>query len=258
MTHVSRLVEKLGYGRHIADGTTDFEALGAFQDIAKLLVEAKVDGKFLNNIDVTETNMMMQCNNFGVTNREHVVTLCDSLMRTQQTKRGIRPLNEQNDEDLPSFRHVGIKLLFLQRLKRYTADRGWTTAQFVDQFIKPETARMQCSFDVFMREKHQDIPHPVFELTYDECFSPFAPSLYVSHAWKCPFNEFVNAIETYTLETFTDDGENSWSFYVDVFVCNPHVNNGSLPGTAVELPRQMIVDNIIYGAPYMLDIIFYF
>ena len=232
VTQVGHLVSKLGNGRHIADGTTDFKTIEDFQDIAKLLVEAKVDGKFLNDIDVTEReDMMMQCQNFGVTNPEHVVTLCDSLLMTQQAKRRTRHIKEQDDDDLPSFRHVGITLLFIQRLRRYTADRGWTTAQFFEQFIKPQTALMQCSFDVFMRENHQIIPHPVFELTYDECFSPFAPSLYVSHAWKCPFNEFVNAIETYTLETFTEDGESSWSFYVDVFVCNPHVNTGPLPGT---------------------------
>ena len=231
VTQVGHLVEKLGFGRHIADGTTDFKHIEDFQDIAKLFIQAKVDGKFINNLDVTATeNMMMQCNQVGVTNPDHVMTLCDSLLMTQQTKRGIRPMKDQCEDDLPSFRHVGITLLFLQRLKRYTADRGWTISQLVDRFIKPETSRMQCAFDVFMRENHQDIPHPIFELTYDECFSPFAPSLYVSYAWKCPFNEFVNAIETYTLETFTDDGESSWSLYVDVFVCNLHINSDSLPG----------------------------
>lgn len=109
--------------------------------------------------------------------------------------------NLDTGTSLPPFPKEGVSLLLLQRI-RDVSHNEWTTTDISQNLIKPWTEAKLCSFEELMFQEHQINAHPVLNLTYDQCFGPSA-KIFVSHAWKYGFVEFVDCIESY----FQDQNE---------------------------------------------------
>jgi tetratricopeptide (TPR) repeat protein len=73
----------------------------------------------------------------------------------------------------------------------------WTTTNVCSLLIKPWTERSQCSFQQFMKDSYEDIPHPQLALGYQEGFSTHLPEYFISHAWQYQYVEVVESLELY-------------------------------------------------------------
>ena len=185
----------------------------AYVAYRSLFIHAGIDGQFLLQLD--EQNIHQQLTVLlGIRDEVHIKTLSYRLLQAKHVKAG----------DLPPFPKQGVTLKLLLRMKQLAKDKNWTTTELSDNFIKPETQPMQCSFDVYMKIQYSTTPHPILGLTYDECYENGPANVFVSHAWRYLFVELVTAIET-----FTDShvGE-KWSYWVDLFV-NDQWNAPNLP-----------------------------
>ena len=156
----------------------------------------------------TKEDISKSLNELGVTNDDDVKKLTTKLIMMR----------------LPPFPKRGVSLALLQKMKAMAVEKDWTTTDLSENFIKPETKPMQCSFEEFMRVKHSDTPHPVVGLKYSECFMDEA-TVFVSHAWKYKFGELITAVETFTTEQAK---AKPWSYWVDAFV-NDQWNAPNLP-----------------------------
>ena len=156
----------------------------------------------------TKEEITKSLNDHGVTNDDDVKKLTMKLIMMR----------------LPPFPKHGVSLALLQKMKAMAVENDWTTTDLSENFIKPETKPMQCSFEEFMRVKHSDTPHPAFGLIYSECFMEEA-TVFVSHAWKYKFGELITAVETFTTEQAK---AKPWSYWVDAFV-NDQWNAPNLP-----------------------------
>ena len=184
----------------------------AYVAYRSLFIENGIDGQFLLKLD--EQNIHRHLSLLGIRDEVHIKTLSYRLLQAKHAKA----------EDLPPFPKQGVTLKLLLRMKQLAKDKNWTTTELSDNFIKPETQPMQCSFDVYMKIQYSTTPHPILGLTYDECYEKGPANVFVSHAWRYLFVELVTAIET-----FTDShvGE-KWSYWVDLFV-NDQWNAPNLP-----------------------------
>ena len=208
------------------------------------VVAQGVTGAYVLSVDVTEKeDLFMRLFKLGVTNDEHTSAICGGLVTVQQRHRAAAATaakraagHMHNNDDGDEFTRIGATLVLLQRLRRVCQEQHmerWTTAMVAARYLQPQTAASRCSFEAYMKAHHTEVPHPDLHLTHGECFRD-APTLYVSHAWKGLFLDLVAAVDTFTLETFTDDGEGVWSYWVDLFCENPWVapSPSSLPATA--------------------------
>ena len=181
------------------------------------IVYQEVDGAYLASLK-SDADFAMCAALLDITDDDHIKSLTNDV------------LNFKNSQDplygLPPFPTLGVTLVLLQRLKQLYQDKGWTTTQLSDSFIKPETAPLQSSFDVFMKTNHSVIPHPTIGLTYSQCYASDA-NIFVSHAWKYEYAELVDAIELFSEENMLSSGE-KWSFWIDLFV-NDQWNAPNLP-----------------------------
>ena len=175
-------------------------------------IHAGIDGKCLLQLD--EQNIHQQLIDLGLRDDSHIKTLSHRLLSAKHVKSG----------ELPPFPKQGVTLKLLLRMKQLAKEKNWTTTELSENFIKPETQPMQCSFDVYMKVQYSDTPHPLLGLMYDECYENGPANVFVSHAWRYLFEELVTAIETFT-DSHADE---RWSYWVDLFV-NDQWNAPNLP-----------------------------
>ena len=157
---------------------------------------------------ITKEEIFKALNAHGITKDDDVKSLAMKLIMMR----------------LPPFPKRGVSLALLLKMKAMAVEKEWTTNDLSENFIKPETKPMQCSFEEFMRVKHTDTAHPILGLKYSECFMEEA-TVFVSHAWKYKFGELITAVETFTTEQAKTK---PWSYWVDAFV-NDQWNAPNLP-----------------------------
>ena len=181
------------------------------------IVYQEVDGAYLSSLK-TDADFAMCAALLDLTDDQHIKSLTNDLVSFKN--------NQDPLYGTPPFPTLGVTLLFLNRLRQLFHDNNWTTTELSDNFVKRETQPMQCSFDVFMKSNHSEVPHPAIGLTYEQCYASEA-NIFVSHAWKYQFAELIDAIEVFSEENMLSSGD-QWSYWIDLFV-NDQWNAPNLP-----------------------------
>ena len=119
---------------------------------------------------------------------------------------------EETNDEIP---RVGVSLQVLRSLlaKANALRQGMTTSEVCHEIVKPATEAVQCSFAQLIIDSGKDGVMDCTEQHVDTA------TVFVSHAWQCPFEELVGCVEAHaTAVQQAGDTSRADFFWVDVVV----------------------------------------
>jgi hypothetical protein len=140
----------------------------------------------------------------------------------------LHALQENHSSDDDSMACYGVNLAFLREfMKLNQIPSNMTTAEVVEQFIKPQTSESQSAFlTTILSEKKfwTDLRPGRRKIEGKKVMNCY----FLSHCWQMPFHCLVNSVENATEikhNFFTNVNERTWNYYfwIDVFCKNQHV-----------------------------------